>query len=98
MNILVRGLGIKTNNEAASFSDVKASDWYNDAIHAAYSYQLVNGLQDGSFRPNAKITREEAMVITAKAMKITGLKASPASSIDMVLHAYADVEKPQIGR
>jgi hypothetical protein len=89
--ILVRGLGLKPENEAASFSDVKASDWYNGAIHAAHSYHLVNGLKDGSFHPNAKITREEAMVITAKAMTITGLKAKlSAQSVDTILSPYAD--------
>lgn len=93
VDILVRGLGLRLDDEPAPFSDVKASDWYNNAIHTAYSHQLVNGLKDGSFHPNAKITREEAMVITAKAMKTTGLKDSPPSSIDMVLHPYSDVEQ-----
>ncbi|QJD84708.1 S-layer homology domain-containing protein [Cohnella herbarum] len=89
--ILVRGLGIKPENEAAPFKDVKASDWYNGAISAAYSYRLVNGLKDGSFQPNAKITREEAMVIIAKAMTITGLKARLSNqSIDKILNPYAD--------
>lgn len=92
--ILVRGLGLKPENEASPFKDVKASDWYNGTISTAYSYQLINGLKDGSFHPNAKITREEAMVITAKAMTITGLKAKhSAQSIDKVLSPFADAEK-----
>nr|WP_306220712.1 S-layer homology domain-containing protein [Cohnella sp. WQ 127256] len=92
--ILVRGLGLKPENEAAPFTDVKASDWYNGAINTAYSYHLVNGLKDGSFHPNAKITREEVMVITAKAMTITGLKAKlSGQSIDTILSPYADTEK-----
>jgi len=92
--ILVRGLGLKPENEASPFKDVKASDWYNGAISTAYSYQLINGLKDGSFHPNAKITREEAMVITAKAMTITGLKAKlSAQSIDKILSPFADAKK-----
>lgn len=92
--ILVRGLGLKPENEASPFKDVKTSDWYNGAISTAYSYQLINGLKDGNFHPNAKITREEAMVITAKAMTITGLKAKlSAQSIDKVLSPFADAEK-----
>lgn len=93
VNILVRGLGLKPENEAAPFSDVKASDWYNGAISTAYSYHLVNGLKDGSFHPNAKITREEAMVITAKAMKITGLTTISEQAIDTILSPYADAAK-----
>ncbi|MHA7965438.1 S-layer homology domain-containing protein [Paenibacillus sp. CAU 1782] len=93
VTILVRGLGLKLENEVASFSDVKASDWYNGPINTAYSYHLINGLKDGSFRPNAKITREEAMVITARAMKITGLIANSGGSIDTILSPYADATK-----
>ena len=94
VSILVRGLGLKPENEAAPFTDVKASDWYNGAINTAYSYHLINGFKDGSFRPNAGITREEAMVIIAKAMKITGLKANPeGQSIDTILSPYTDAAK-----
>ncbi|WP_339260195.1 S-layer homology domain-containing protein [Paenibacillus sp. FSL R5-0713] len=94
VTILIRGLGLKPDNEAAPFTDVKASDWHNGAIHAAYSYQLINGFKDGSFRPNARITREEAMVIIAKAMKITGLTANlDGQSIDTILRPYADAAK-----
>ncbi|ANY65640.1 hypothetical protein BBD42_03555 [Paenibacillus sp. BIHB 4019] len=93
VDILVRGLGLKPENEAAPFSDVKASDWYNGAISTAYSYHLVNGLKDGSFHPNTKITREEAMVITAKAMKITGLIANSGQSLDTILSPYTDAAK-----
>ncbi|OBR65253.1 hypothetical protein A7K91_19910 [Paenibacillus oryzae] len=94
VSILVRGLGLKPENEAAPFTDVKASDWYNGAINTAYSYHLINGFKDGSFRPNAGITREEAMVIIAKAMKITGLNANPeGQSIDKILSPYTDAAK-----
>jgi len=72
--IVVRGLGLRPENGTTPFSDVKPSDWYNGAVSTAYSYGLVDGLDDGTFRPNDKITREQAMVILSKAMAITGLK------------------------
>ncbi|MGG4146742.1 S-layer homology domain-containing protein, partial [Paenibacillus algorifonticola] len=73
--IIVRGLGLKLENGATPFSDVKSTDWFSGAVNTAYSMQLINGFEDGTFRPNDKITREQAMVILAKAMVITGLKA-----------------------
>ncbi|WCN37310.1 S-layer homology domain-containing protein [Aneurinibacillus uraniidurans] len=73
--IMVRGLGIKQEDGIAPFADVKATEWYSDAVQAAYRYNLISGFEDETFRPNDKITREQAMTIIAKAMKITGLQA-----------------------
>ncbi|WP_083675897.1 S-layer homology domain-containing protein [Paenibacillus borealis] len=74
--IIVRGLGLKTDNSTIPFSDVKSADWYSSFISTAHSYNLINGFEDGTFRPLEKITREQAMVILAKAIKITGLKSN----------------------
>ncbi|MBQ4899831.1 S-layer homology domain-containing protein [Paenibacillus sp. Marseille-P2973] len=78
--IMVRGLGLKAENNAVSFSDVKSADWYSSFVGTAQSYNLINGFEDGTFRPTEKITREQAMVILAKAIKLTGLNNSLQSS------------------
>ncbi|WP_188890917.1 S-layer homology domain-containing protein [Paenibacillus radicis (ex Gao et al. 2016)] len=89
--ILVRGLGLKLESEVSSFSDVNASAWYSSAINTAYAYKLINGFEDGTFRPDDKITREEATVIIAKAMQITGLKQKlNTTSIEESLRAFTD--------
>ncbi|WP_339225786.1 chitobiase/beta-hexosaminidase C-terminal domain-containing protein [Paenibacillus sp. FSL H7-0357] len=72
--IVVRGLGLKLENGTGAFSDVKASDWYSSSVQTAYAYKLINGFEDGNFRPLDKITREQAMTMIAKAMEITALK------------------------
>jgi hypothetical protein len=72
--IMVRGLGLKLENGGTAFTDVQDSAWYSRAVQTAVSYNLINGFEDGTFRPTDKITREQAMNIIAKAMKITGLK------------------------
>jgi hypothetical protein len=89
--IIVRGLGLELENGASDFSDVKTGEWYESVIHTASSYQLISGFEDGTFRPNDKITREQAMVIIAKAMTITNLKAGlPVKSTDAIFHTYED--------
>ncbi|MHA6531252.1 chitobiase/beta-hexosaminidase C-terminal domain-containing protein [Paenibacillus sp. BAC0078] len=89
--IIVRGLGLKLENSAAPFTDVKASDWYSGAVQAAYAANLINGFEDGSFRPADKITREQAMTIIAKAMKITALKDKlPGKAADELLSPFTD--------
>ncbi|MDF2668840.1 MAG: cell wall/surface repeat protein, partial [Paenibacillus sp.] len=90
--IIVRGLGLKLENGASDFSDVKVADWYSSAINTAYSYQLINGFEDGTFRPNDKITREQAMVIIDKAMMITNLKAMVAVTTDSTLSQFVDAD------
>ena len=45
----------KTN----SYTDVKSTDWYNNAISTLSNMNIINGYPDGSFRPNAGITRAE---------------------------------------
>lgn len=81
--ILVKALGLKTSADAgtaagaASFTDVPRQAWYYDAVATASSYGLIGGYGDGRFGPNDKTTREQAMVILAKAMKLAGMNAAP---------------------
>src|SRR5690606_22494032 len=68
------GLGLKPQNGKRIFPDVEASDWHDNAVRAAFEHRLISGFEDGSFRPDEKLTREQAAVIIASAMKLTGLK------------------------
>lgn len=90
--IVVRGLGLKPASGATAFTDVSAEQWYSGSINAAHSYRLISGMTDGSFRPDERITREQAIAIIARAMELTGLKGSdlPAAASDEALRPYAD--------
>jgi hypothetical protein len=88
--ILVKGLGLRLNAyQSAPFSDVARTDWYAQVVQTAYDYKLIAGYEDGSFRPEEKITRQEAMNIIAKAMQITGLKNKLQGTAD-ALAGYQD--------
>lgn len=92
--IVVRGLGLKLAEGSSSFSDVAGDAWYSDAVHTAYSSGLISGYQDGTFRPDSLITREEAMTIIARAMKLTELKSELApASADEVLRTFTDASE-----
>lgn len=89
--IVVRGLGLKFESGATSFTDVKESDWYSSVIKTAVSNQLISGFEDGLFHPTDPITREQAMAIIAKAMAVTGLKAKlPQQDEQSILSVYTD--------
>lgn len=44
---------------AQSFSDVKDTDWYYEAIESATDNGYVNGYEDGTFKPNNYVTNGE---------------------------------------
>lgn len=44
---------------SAGFSDVSAGDWFVDPVNWAASNGVVAGMGDGSFAPNANVTREQ---------------------------------------
>ncbi|WP_216626235.1 S-layer homology domain-containing protein [Paenibacillus plantarum] len=70
--LLVRALALTSNAGAASFNDVGATDWFAGAVGAAVKAKLVSGFEDGSFQPNAPITREQMAVMVAKALSAAG--------------------------
>lgn len=52
----------KTND----FSDVNRSDWFNNPVSTMAELGIVKGYPDGTFRPNAPITRAEFAAIAAR--------------------------------
>lgn len=52
----------KTNR----YSDVTRADWYNTAVSTLSSMGIITGYPDGTFRPNAAITRAEFAAISAR--------------------------------
>lgn len=52
------------------FSDVKKNDWYSRYVLKAESLGIIQGYNDGSFRPNEQVTRAEALAIIFRAFDI----------------------------
>lgn len=52
----------KTNR----YSDVAATSWYNTAVSTLSSMGIITGYPDGTFRPNAAITRAEFAATAAR--------------------------------
>lgn len=70
--LLVRALGLTSDGASATFTDVIAADWFAGSVGAAVKANLVSGFEDGSFHPNAPITREQMAVMVAKALSAAG--------------------------
>lgn len=55
---------------AGNFTDVKAGMWCNRAIATLTNMGIIKGYTDGTFRPNADITRAELATIIARFAKL----------------------------
>lgn len=71
---------------ASHFSDVTSGDWYADAVNWAASVGIVAGFEDGSFRPNNAITREQMAAILCNYAQWKGMDTSARAD----LSAYSD--------
>ncbi|WP_159886748.1 S-layer homology domain-containing protein [Paenibacillus puerhi] len=84
--MLVRSLGLEeTKNNA--FRDVLSSDWFAGAVGSAYKAGLIDGYEDGTFQPNAIMTREQMVAMAIRAMKAGGKVIQADSS---VLNGFTD--------
>ena len=54
----------------ASFSDVPSNHYFADAINELVEKKIITGFEDGTFRPNDTLTREQAAIIIARALNL----------------------------
>ena len=75
-----------TLTEQTSFSDVPAGQWYSAAVSWAAENGIVSGFGDGTFRPNAAITRAQAAVLLFVYAAFTGADVTARAD----LSGYSD--------
>jgi hypothetical protein len=80
--LLVRSLG-HVQAEVDMFQDVQASDWFAGAVGAAYQAGLIDGYEDGTFRPHDMITREQMAVMIVRALKVGGQQQAEANQTSL---------------
>ncbi|MNI39673.1 Endo-1,4-beta-xylanase A precursor [compost metagenome] len=94
ISILVRALGIHESDKTANFIDVSDNDWYYDTVNIGVEYGLIQGYEKGEFRPDNQVTKQEAMVMLTKALKLAGKDVSiSAEQIDIALSSLQDREQ-----
>ena len=85
-----RALGIygNINNVSDYFSDINPGDALADAIAASVERGIIQGYPDGTYKADALISREEAMVMFSRAMKVVDL----VNEDDLRIASYKDYE------
>lgn len=88
--LLVRALELKgRGQDQAAFSDVQMGAYYSKELAAAKQLGIVSGYEDNTFRPDHAISRQDMMVIAARALAAAGKKASGSGT----LSAYSDADQ-----
>lgn len=70
-SILVKALRLPAATVQTAFTDVPAQEWYAGCIAAATQAGLVKGYDDGAFRPDGMVTREELATVLARGLELT---------------------------
>ena len=56
----------KNTPVANKFSDIEGTEWHAQAINYLAKYNIISGYEDGTFRPNAPITRAEFATMASR--------------------------------
>ncbi len=84
------GEGYVPNQSSVSkFTDVKQDVWYSNAIAYATDFDIVNGYEDGTLRPNDEISRAELIAILARYADSEGVEIKKAHFTDSETVAWA---------
>lgn len=59
-------------SDTNSFSDISADAWYNNAVSTLTNAGIISGYPDGTFRPDAAITRAELAAIASRFDELSG--------------------------
>jgi len=64
----------------SSFSDVSESDWFYESVMAMHKYGIISGYDDGTFRPESIVTREEFATMMVKSLQLEIVESTSSFS------------------
>ena len=69
--MIVRAVGLEYRGKTSSFTDVPSSHSAYEFISAAYDAGILSGYSDGTYRPNANITRAQIAIMVTRAFNLS---------------------------
>jgi hypothetical protein len=88
--MLVATFGLKASGTAATYSDVNADAWYASFVSAAAANGIITGYSDGTFKPNAPISRAEMATMAARAMKVALQAKAVTNGEELLKNTFQD--------
>lgn len=85
LKIILMGAGVSVNESSSGllFSDVQEDDWFFNYVGTAVNLGIVQGYNDGTFKPEQTVTRAEAMKMTLAAAEISVSTPSSMPFLDV---------------
>jgi len=87
ITLLIRTLELKADF-SGNFDDIKPSDYYYEAVGTAKALGIASGVGGNKFNPREEISRQDMMVLVARALKIIKKIDTTGSAEDIA--AYID--------
>lgn len=82
ITVLVRALELKSpGTNTTSFSDVQRAAYYAQAVAIAKELGIASGYENNTFKPDSSISRQDMMVLTAKALKAAGKQSAGSGNL-----------------
>lgn len=79
--VLYRLAGRETSTVTAPFTDMKAGEWYVDALNWAYEKKIVSGMTDTWFGIEENVTREQLASMLYRYARAMGLDTSARADL-----------------
>ncbi len=89
-SMLVRAMGLPAAREPLGFSDVSTAGWYHEELGAAVKAGIITGYDDGTFRPDDPVTREQVATMLARALESAGRAGLTDEAAGQVLANFSD--------
>ncbi|UVI29911.1 Ig-like domain-containing protein [Paenibacillus spongiae] len=91
---IAKGLGLPGDKQAAAkFKDVNTSTVLAAYIGAASKAGIVQGMTDGTFKPNSPITREQIASMMVRAAGAAGVQINLSQDANSILKRFTDRTK-----
>jgi cysteine-rich repeat protein len=84
--LLANGIDVPASVDVAPFDDTPKTEWYTPYVTTAADLGIVEGYDDGNFRPGNNINRAEALkvLLLAKGVDVEGYDTTSATSFSDV--------------
>jgi cell division septation protein DedD len=90
--MLTRALNLSEGEQKVNFSDVKDEDWFVNVVNAAFEAGIIKGYDDGSFKPNEPISRQEVAVMINRSLNVIGQKPE-VEDVESLIAKFTDKDK-----
>lgn len=88
VSVLARLSTVPQSGACMSMTDVQEGDWYADAVAWALEAGVAHGFEDGSFRPNEAISREQLAAMFYNFAVVEGVATAEQGNVS----AFTDAE------